>query len=775
MKIFGNWRLSIRFYRYLFTYIVLTAVLLLVVTSVVYNNFMGILKQETEISSTALLKQVKDNMDIRRREMNMINVQMQANPALTPTEVTDKEYGAYKTIRELMSYKATNGVLYEIVLYYGFKEPDKLFTSQGTISIDTYFERLYKFDNLDKNKFKDLFESIRSPVMYPTQNVLVNGVGQSGFGLFAYPLPNNGSKPYGMVIFLFEEKVLDDMMKNVLKEQNGYVYILNEENKPLAVLASDGDKHGAEELLSVMEVGTIVNTVSQIQWNGEKYSVVKVMGDNGWSYVSAIPAAQFMDKVNRSQRNFNYMTGILLLLGMAMAVGFSVYNYNPLKKLTAAFGKNVTLPKWGDEIEFISDSITKISEENIGLMYKLNSKAGIVKEQLIIALLKGRVTDDDELRDMVDISHVQLKGSNFIVILFLIDDYEEFIKNFKSPMQNFMKFSVINVIEELSLEAGMGYGVELIDDHGVGLVLCLKDNFGWEESVQQLADRARGFFKEYFGTSLTVGIGDVCGSLKEMNQSYLQAKRAAYYRLVRGKDTVIYYKDICNLEESKYRYPLELESKLIMCIKQGNAGEVKAVIKQMIQDLNSQRLSPELVQGICFGIINVMMKTMDEMEIKLGHELYKKLENFYKVRYETIKALEEAILDFSEKLCTGIEEQKKNKNDELRDNIITYIKEHCFDDGLSLEEIGNRFELSPSYITRLFKEQTGYTLKAYIDIHRLNKAKRLLKDTDLKLKEIVREIGYFDETSFIRKFKKSEGITPMHYRNIVKGREQAEE
>ena len=81
--------------------------------------------------------------------------------------------------------------------------------------------------------------------------------------------------------------------------------------------------------------------------------------------------------------------------------------------------------------------------------------------------------------------------------------------------------------------------------------------------------------------------------------------------------------------------------------------------------------------------------------------------------------------------------------------------------------------LSASYISRFFKFQTGYTISNYLDNLRLDKAKKLLKETELSLKEILDSIGYVDPTNFIRKFKKSEGLTPMQYRIYARNNEMS--
>jgi AraC-like DNA-binding protein len=65
---------------------------------------------------------------------------------------------------------------------------------------------------------------------------------------------------------------------------------------------------------------------------------------------------------------------------------------------------------------------------------------------------------------------------------------------------------------------------------------------------------------------------------------------------------------------------------------------------------------------------------------------------------------------------------------------------------------------------RYFKEMTGKTMHVFVDELRLEKAINLLKQTDIPLKIISREIGYYNYSSFIRKFKDFYNCTPGAYR-----------
>ncbi len=98
--------------------------------------------------------------------------------------------------------------------------------------------------------------------------------------------------------------------------------------------------------------------------------------------------------------------------------------------------------------------------------------------------------------------------------------------------------------------------------------------------------------------------------------------------------------------------------------------------------------------------------------------------------------------------------------------IADYLSENC-ERTVSLDELADRFYLSKSYICRIFKEVTGYTVSEYINIHRIRKAKRYLEETDMSISEIAHALGYDSLTYFERMFKTYMTLSPLKYRKTL--------
>lgn len=121
-------------------------------------------------------------------------------------------------------------------------------------------------------------------------------------------------------------------------------------------------------------------------------------------------------------------------------------------------------------------------------------------------------------------------------------------------------------------------------------------------------------------------------------------------------------------------------------------------------------------------------------------------------------------LRIAERLAKLAKERKAQQADELIQSIHGFVH-HRLHEELSLTRLGEYVHLNPSYLSRLYKQLTGKGLLEYITERRIEKAKRLLRYSALKIHEIVSEVGLESGPYFTRLFKKATGLTPQEYRD----------
>ncbi|WP_168121011.1 AraC family transcriptional regulator [Paenibacillus sp. HB172176] len=97
-------------------------------------------------------------------------------------------------------------------------------------------------------------------------------------------------------------------------------------------------------------------------------------------------------------------------------------------------------------------------------------------------------------------------------------------------------------------------------------------------------------------------------------------------------------------------------------------------------------------------------------------------------------------------------------------DIVHHINGH-FREPIRLNELAERFFISPYYLSRMFKEVTGFSFSDYITLTRVKEAQRLLSETTLSITEIAGQVGFDNFSHFGKTFKRVTSMSPRHYRN----------
>lgn len=98
--------------------------------------------------------------------------------------------------------------------------------------------------------------------------------------------------------------------------------------------------------------------------------------------------------------------------------------------------------------------------------------------------------------------------------------------------------------------------------------------------------------------------------------------------------------------------------------------------------------------------------------------------------------------------------------------VAEYLTLHC-ETGESLEQLAKRFYVSKSYLSRIFREVTGFSVNEYRSLARIRRARELLAGSEYSITEISEMLGFESVTYFERVFKKHGGGTPLKYRKLT--------
>lgn len=107
----------------------------------------------------------------------------------------------------------------------------------------------------------------------------------------------------------------------------------------------------------------------------------------------------------------------------------------------------------------------------------------------------------------------------------------------------------------------------------------------------------------------------------------------------------------------------------------------------------------------------------------------------------------------------------KNPTHHKISEIVQYINEN-YANPITLNLLSERFYISQYYLSRVFKETTGLSFTKYLTMVRIKEARKLLRETDRKVSDIIEDVGYHDITHFGKIFKKMTHYSPLQYRRM---------
>lgn len=109
------------------------------------------------------------------------------------------------------------------------------------------------------------------------------------------------------------------------------------------------------------------------------------------------------------------------------------------------------------------------------------------------------------------------------------------------------------------------------------------------------------------------------------------------------------------------------------------------------------------------------------------------------------------------------EYRKKFHRLETFNEVLSYLDRH-YEEEIRVEELADRFYMSPSYFSHVFKKRAGKSVIEYLNTLRIARAALLLEEESLSVAEIGRRVGFRDHNYFSRKFREVKGVTPLAWR-----------
>lgn len=216
------------------------------------------------------------------------------------------------------------------------------------------------------------------------------------------------------------------------------------------------------------------------------------------------------------------------------------------------------------------------------------------------------------------------------------------------------------------------------------------------------------------------------------------------------------------MNNTNYIYTIDNENIIYNYLLKGNYTEVENALCDIIKKNLQNGLGDNGFKLLYRQFYNTAVKVLGAKGISINELM----------REEQISNIDESDSDnesFIDYVCVVLKktaEYTPNTNTSVDiDGIKNYIDMH-FDEELYLDKIADLFGVNSKYLSRLIKEQIGINFNQYVMGIRIQKATEMLKNTSMSINEIMEKTGFNSRNTFVRVFKKFEGLTPSEYKKL---------
>lgn len=297
--------------------------------------------------------------------------------------------------------------------------------------------------------------------------------------------------------------------------------------------------------------------------------------------------------------------------------------------------------------------------------------------------------------------------------------------------------------------------------------LTLLFNYGENSIASKRIPEIRTVIEEFLKrrnciyTSYSIGIGHPSHKADDLLNLLHTAERAAYCGTLRGSNQMFVF-DQLTFDSVKVEDVITQEflGELEIGVESMDFMRYETAIHNAFKRVTPQT-DPEVVVMICRSAIMEVAKSCGDSDAVTREEIRKVL---YKVmNASSVSIIISALMDNAH---SKLENAKKEREFSRPIREATkYIRKN-FTKDLTLQDVADHVHLNASYLSMLFKKETGTNYIGFLTECRIDEAKRLLKDSSLSVAEICYAVGYTDKKHFSRLFIKRVGVRPTAYRTL---------
>ncbi len=713
------------FFKFLLSYLLVLLIPVLCINGLFGYRFMKSYEKEVQSQVDADVIHLGEMIDMEMQTLSTTVDQMYMSMDFSTYHFDDNPLDVKAFIKNLSVYSTTNPFISDIALY--LKGEDYMLIGQSSCQVDFFINQLYQFADVEPETFRELMLNGEKRVVLPAQTVYMPGKSKEYITVLQ-PVYTDYQTVRGTSIFFIETDFVKDVARDRL-EQYGAVFCMRDEDGLLLYMSDKlSEADGAKDMgrFFISEYGS---------------------SESGWTYTAYVPKNQhFMEKIQVINQELLFITVLVLLVTGVLISVMMRMNYSPIRKLGEKASSMMDDSVSMGELETISSTLDFLSDRNQYLSHKLENHASVVKSSRLHRLLTGHYISREDFN--LDVEDLDLGYKNdlfFVAVVQIhgkIEDYDKIALYMQELLSEFME-SFYTFTPEPD---------KIIWINGI--------EKGKENRIEYCLDNMRLTAKKEYHIELTIGVGGVYSGTMSIPKSYLEARSALDYRFVKGNGSIIQYQSLLNTENFKLSYPKRQFEQLKQAVSASDQDMIQQEVSSLADYIQSRNLPLFVAKGLCYDLLCVFTKESDSFYYIFSQSA----EVSDLMRFDTVDDVIRLIRKLSKELTSKPETRPKQENDTLLKEIKTYIYENSLRCDFSIQETAEYFHMLLPNLSQFFKDRTGQNILDFSTDFRMKKAKELLEDDMLTLKEIGQRVGYYNVSSFIRRFKQLNGMTPGDYR-----------
>lgn len=406
----------------------------------------------------------------------------------------------------------------------------------------------------------------------------------------------------------------------------------------------------------------------------------------------------------------------------------------------------------------------QLKKENLKL-YKMEMKEKdkVTYSNFFVDLVSNKLTVQ-ELLEKSKILKIDLVARQYNLLLCKL-----FEKGKKSSVYGDQNKEFINHIK-------MSSNVIVFDRANEGIAILVKGRDP-EEVIDEI-DKIIHYVKDNLCTiqnmDYFIGVGTQVERMSELNKCYDDASKAFAYQYIVERNQVIYCENLTAyrvVEDQKINIKdIDVnktdKSVINSFLRTGSKNEVRHFLESYFQNLGENSMKSFLFcQYITLGMYFCCINFIEELGFVFS-DIVEQCGDLLNMNSVNITLKE--IIDYFERVfVTVIDYRDKNSMNKYRSLLIAakkYINENYSSEDISLNSVANNVNVSTSYFSTIFRQETGHSFIEYLSEVRMEKAKELLCCSSMKSSEVGYAVGYKDPHYFSFLFRKTQGCTPKEYR-----------